>query len=451
MDVLMPQLGETVSEGKIIQWFKKVGDTVKAGENLCEVETDKVTIEVPTLAAGTLQAINVEAGVVAPVGAVIAVVGDGAAAAPSAAKAEPAKAAPSPAPAPAPKAAPAPTAPAQAPTPAPVAAAPRARTGPMNPYREVNTPLGNFGPATLPSGTVVSPLARRLAANAGINLASLNGSGSRGRITGSDVEKAIASRGTATAAPGMAIAEEPIGQAWKDRPHKVVPLDGMRRVIAKRLTLSKTTVPHFYLVADVEMDRLAKVREDVNGGAPKDGEGMPAYRLSINDFFIKALALALQKVPAANAIWSSDGILQFEHSDIGVAVAIPGGLLTPVIANAETKSLSAISTEMKDLAKRARNKALQPQEYTGGTSSISNLGMYGVREFSAIINPPQSTILAVGASRRQAVEGKDGGVAFVSQIAATLSCDHRVVDGALGADLLAAFKDLVEHPLRMVV
>jgi pyruvate dehydrogenase E2 component (dihydrolipoamide acetyltransferase) len=374
------------------------------------------------------------------------VVGEGAAAAPSAAKPapEPAKAAP---PA-APKAAS--HAPAPAPAPAPVAAAPRERTGPMNPYREVNTPLGNFGPATLPSGTVVSPLARRLAANAGINLASVNGSGARGRITGGDVEKAIASRGSAPAA-GVAIAEEPIGEAWKGRPHKVLALDGMRRTIAKRLTLSKTTVPHFYLVADVEMDRLAKVREDVNGGAPKDGEGMPAYRLSINDFFIKALALALQKVPAANAIWSSDGILQFEHSDIGVAVAIPGGLLTPVIANAETKSLSAISTEMKDLAKRARNKALQPQEYTGGTSSISNLGMYGVREFSAIINPPQSTILAVGASRRQAVETKDGGVAFVGQIAATLSCDHRVVDGALGADLLAAFKDLVEHPLRMVV
>jgi pyruvate dehydrogenase E2 component (dihydrolipoamide acetyltransferase) len=443
MDVLMPQLGETVSEGKILSWFKSVGDKVAAGENLCEVETDKVTIEVPTLEAGVLQSINVPAGTVAPVGAIIAVVGNGAVAA-----AAPAKTGTPPAPAPAAaKAQPAPAAAAPQPvaaTPAPKAAAP------MDPYHEVRTPKQNYG-AARQNGVLVTPLARRLAANAGVNLAQVSGTGARGRITGSDVEKAASARGGGAPAFAPAGLDELIGEAHRSRPHKVIPLDGMRRTIAKRLTQSKTTIPHFYLVSDVNIDRMIAVRAEVNSGAPKGADGNPLYRLSLNDFMIKALALALQQVPTANAIWSSDGILQFERSDVGVAVAIPGGLLTPVIVGADQKPLSVISNEMKDLAKRARNRALQPHEYAGGTTSLSNLGMYGVREFSAIINPPQSTILAVGASGRHAVETKDGGVAFVSRIAATLSCDHRVVDGALGAELLDAFKSLVEHPLRMVV
>ena len=228
-----------------------------------------------------------------------------------------------------------------------------------------------------------------------------------------------------------------------------VPLDGMRSTIARRLVEAKQTIPHFYLTADVTMDALLKIREEANAGAPK--EGPAAYKLSVNDFVIKALALALQRVPAANAVWAGDRILRFKHSDVGVAVAIDGGLLTPVIRNADGKSLSAISNEMKDLAARAKEKKLKPAEYQGGSSAISNLGMYGVREFSAIINPPHATILAVGAAQRRPVEADDGSVKFVSQMTATLSCDHRVVDGALGAELLAAFKALIESPVRMLV
>jgi pyruvate dehydrogenase E2 component (dihydrolipoamide acetyltransferase) len=230
-----------------------------------------------------------------------------------------------------------------------------------------------------------------------------------------------------------------------------MPLDGMRRTIAARLLQAKQTIPHFYLTADIEIDRLKQLREDANMAAPKDGNGNPAFKLSLNDFLIRALALALQRVPAANAVWAGDRILRFRHSDIGVAVALDGGLITPIIRMAETKSVSAISAEMKGLAERAREKKLKPQEYQGGTSAISNLGMHGVREFAAIINPPHATVLAIGAARRQAVEKPDGGIAFASMLTATLSCDHRVVDGALGAELLAAFRGYVERPVTALV
>ncbi|MGC1779561.1 MAG: 2-oxo acid dehydrogenase subunit E2, partial [Xanthobacteraceae bacterium] len=229
-----------------------------------------------------------------------------------------------------------------------------------------------------------------------------------------------------------------------------VPLDGMRRTIAARLTQA-AAVPHFYLITDVVIDRLIALREEANGAAAKDKDGNPAFKLSLNDFVIRALALALQRVPAANAVWAGDCILRLHASDIGVAVALDGGLITPVIRNAETKSLSAISTEMKDLAARARDKKLKPAEYQGGSSAISNLGMHQVREFTAIINPPHASILAVGAARRQAVEKDDGGVGFVSMLSLTLSCDHRVVDGALGAELLAAAKNYLESPVSMLV
>jgi pyruvate dehydrogenase E2 component (dihydrolipoamide acetyltransferase) len=224
----------------------------------------------------------------------------------------------------------------------------------------------------------------------------------------------------------------------------------MRATIARRLVEAKQTVPHFYLTADVTLDELNKLREEANSGAPVEGD-IPAYKLSLNDFVIKALALALQRVPAANAVWAGDRMLRFAHSDVGVAVAIEGGLLTPVIRNAEEKSLSAISNEMRELAARARDKKLKPNEYQGGSAAISNLGMYGVREFSAIINPPHATILAVGAAQRRPVEAADGSVKFESQMTVTLSCDHRVVDGALGAELLAAFRMLIERPVRMLV
>jgi pyruvate dehydrogenase E2 component (dihydrolipoamide acetyltransferase) len=230
---------------------------------------------------------------------------------------------------------------------------------------------------------------------------------------------------------------------YRDTPFEEVPLDGMRKTIATRLVQAKQTIPHFYLTADVEIGRLLALREDVNAAA--------AFKLSVNDIVIKAWAAALQRVSAANAVWAEDRILRFRHSDIGIAVSIEGGLIMPVIRQAESKSLSTISSEMKELAARARAKKLKPHEYQGGSSSISNLGMYGVREFAAIINPPQATILAVGAARRQAVEKDDGGVAFASVMTVTLSCDHRVVDGVLGAELLVAFKMLVERPVLMLV
>ena len=435
MDVLMPQLGETVSEGKIVKWLKAVGDDVAAGDNLCEIETDKVTVEVPAIAAGTLQAISVDEGATVPVGTVIAVIGGSDSAASEA------------------YGAPSAAVPARTPAPAgnvqPIAPSPRPH---RDPFEAVVTPPRNFGPARLSNGRRATPLARRLAAEAAIDLARLPGSGGHGRITGRDVRQALAAR--PAAAPSLARAEtfeELIGAAHRDRPHAVLPVDTMRRTIARRLTEAKGTIPHFYLSADVTIDRLLAIRAEVNGDAPKDAAGNPAYKLSLNDFMIKALALALQAVPRANAIWSGDGVLAFEHSDIGVAVAVEGGLLTPVIAAAEEKSLSSISNEMKALAARARDRALQPHEYQGGVTTISNLGMHGVRAFSAIINPPQSSILAIGAARREAVETAEGGVAFVSRIAATLSCDHRVIDGVLGAELIESFRALLESPLRLIV
>jgi pyruvate dehydrogenase E2 component (dihydrolipoamide acetyltransferase) len=236
---------------------------------------------------------------------------------------------------------------------------------------------------------------------------------------------------------------------YRDTPFDEVPLDGMRKTIAGRLTLAKQTIPHFYLTADVSIEALLTVRAEANAAAPKQADEL-AYKISVNDFVIKALALALMRVPAANAVWAEDRILRFNRADIGVAVAIEGGLLTPVLRAANEKSLSAISNEMRSLADRARDKKLKPEEYQGGVSAISNLGMYGVREFSAIINPPQSTILAVGAAQRRPVEAEDG-VRFESQMTVTLSCDHRVIDGALGAQLLAAVKGYLEQPVTMLV
>lgn len=440
MDVLMPQLGETVAEGKIIQWFKSVGDKVALNENLCEIETDKVTIEVPSLIPGVLQAINVPAGTVAKVGTILAVVGDGAVAANGAGAKPAAPTQPATAPA-----APVQAVPVAAPAPSP---APAMRRGSLDPYHEVATPLGNFGPARLSGGNSVTPLARRLAKKGGIDLNRIAGSGPRGRIIAKDVDAALASQPSKAA---VVAAETPVGGAYRDRPHTILPIDGMRRTIARRLVESKTTIPHFYLSADVETGRLSKLREEVNGAAKKDDAGTAIYRLTITDFLVKALALALKQVPRANTIWSSDGILAFEHADVAVAVSLPDGLITPVVLDAETKSLSALSGEIKDLAARARSKALKPEEYQGGVTTLSNLGMHGVRDFAAIVNPPQSSILAVGAEHRDAIEKPDGGVAFVSRITATLSCDHRVVDGVVGAELLAAFKALAENPLQMLV
>jgi pyruvate dehydrogenase E2 component (dihydrolipoamide acetyltransferase) len=296
----------------------------------------------------------------------------------------------------------------------------------------------------------VTPLARRLAGEAGIDLSRLHGSGPHGRIVARDIEDAPRlSHAPAALAEGPSGAE--VKALYAPGSYEEVPLDAMRRTIATRLTQAVQTIPTFYLIADIAIDRLLALREEANFGAPKDKAGNPAFKLSVNDFVIKALALALQRVPAANAAWAGDRILRFKQSDIGVAVALDGGLITPIVRSAETKSLSAISAEMKDLSARARDKKLKPTDYQGGSSAISNLGMYGVREFTAIINPPQATILAVGAARRQAIEKDDGGVAFANMMSLTLACDHRVLDGALGAELLAAVKTLLEAPVSMMV
>jgi pyruvate dehydrogenase E2 component (dihydrolipoamide acetyltransferase) len=449
MEVLMPQLGETVAEGKITKWFKSAGDQVRPGDNLFEIETDKVSMEVPSTTTGVLSEIRVVAGDIAPVGAIVAVIADGSnpAAAPNATQSSltPAKAG------------------VQKPAEldsrlrgnermeTPLATpllAPNRLSVPLDPFFEVRTPARNFGPARLPGGTFVTPLARRLAAESGIDLSRAIGTGPHGRIVARDIESAPRpARAALAEAPNAA----EIKALYADGSYEEVPLDGMRRTIAARLTQAIQTIPHFYLTTDIAADRLIALREEANASAPKDKDGNAAFKLSLNDFVIRALALALQRVREANAVWAGDRILRFAHSDIGVAVALDGGLITPVLRSAETKSVSAISAEMKDLANRARDKKLKPGDYQGGSSAISNLGMYGVREFTAIINPPHATILAVGAVRRQAVEKGDGGVAFASFLTATLSCDHRVLDGATGAEVLAAIKDFLESPVTMLV
>jgi pyruvate dehydrogenase E2 component (dihydrolipoamide acetyltransferase) len=442
MNVLMPQLGETVAEGKITKWFKQAGDKVAPGDNLFEIETDKVSMEVPATEAGVLAEVRVGAGEVAPVGAVVAVI---------AASGTAVKSTAAPAPAASP---PAPKAPAEPPRPAaaPAAAAPApapARPIALDPFREVRTPERNFGPARLASGVAVSPLARRLAAQAGIDLAQLKPSGAHGRLSARDVESAIGAP-TVPAARAAGPSAARVKALYEPGSYEEVPLDAMRRTIAARLMEAKQTVPHFYLSADVTIERLIAVREEANGAALKDADGKPSFRLSLNDFVIKAWALALARVPAANAVWAEDRILRFRAVDIGIAVALDGGLITPLVRDAAAKSLLDISTEMKDLAERARARRLKPNEYQGGASAISNLGMYGIREFAAIINPPQATILAVGAGERRPVETGDG-FRFVDKMTVTLSCDHRVVDGALGAEALAAFRHFIEHPVGLMI
>jgi pyruvate dehydrogenase E2 component (dihydrolipoamide acetyltransferase) len=301
-----------------------------------------------------------------------------------------------------------------------------------------------------------SPLARRLAKEAGIDLARIQGSGPHGRIIARDVEAAKSGKGLAPAAApataAFAIAppsDEKIRALFEPDSYEVIPHDNVRKIIARRLVEAKTTIPHFYLTLDCNIGKLLAAREEINAAAPT-ADGKPAYKLSVNDFVIKALALALQRVPDANVTWTEGGMLRHKHSDVGVAVAIPGGLITPVVRKAEQKSLSVISNEMKDFAARARARKLKPQEYQGGSTAVSNLGMYGIKDFAAVINPPHATILAVGASEERAV-AKNGKIEAAWMMSVTLSCDHRAVDGALGAQLLGAFKALIENPVMMVV
>jgi pyruvate dehydrogenase E2 component (dihydrolipoamide acetyltransferase) len=449
MDVLMPQLGETVAEGKITQWYKAPGDSVQPGDNLFEIETDKTSMEVPATAAGVLAEIRAAVGDVVPVGAVVAIISDGAGAsagAPVASTAPPLRA----------TAEPARAAPARANGAAGVAnsAAQGAPYGvrpagsdpiKLDPFFEVRTPARNYGPARRGNVTV-TPLARRLAAETGVDLEAVHGSGPHGRIFARDLATA-ARRPAPAAGPTAKQISLQVKALYEPGSYEEVVLDSMRATIAARLVEAKQTIPHFYLTADVATDALIRLREDANAAAPKAKDGTPAFKLSLNDIIVKAWAAALQRVPAANAVWAGDRILRLSHSDIGVAVAIEGGLYTPIVRSAETKTLSTISAEIKDYSARARARRLKPQEYQGGSSVVSNLGMHGIREFAAIISPPHPTILAVGAARRQPVERPDGSIAFAGQMTVTLSCDHRVVDGALGAELLAAFRGFIENPV----
>jgi pyruvate dehydrogenase E2 component (dihydrolipoamide acetyltransferase) len=450
INILMPALSPTMEKGNLAKWLKKEGDKVKSGDVIAEIETDKATMEVEAVDEGTIAKIVVPEGTQdVPVNDVIAVLaGDGedvkAAGAAPPPKAE-AKAEAKPetkAEAPKEKAAPAEK------VPAPAAAAP------------APAPAKESAPQTNGHARIFSsPLARRLAKEANIELARINGSGPHGRVIARDVEEATSGKGLkapaaapATGAPAVApsMSDKQILGLYEEGQYELVPHDGMRRTIAQRLTAATQSMPTFYLTIDCDIGKLSAAREEINAAAPKDKDKKPLYKLSVNDFVIKAMALALQRIPEANVSWSEAAMLKHKHSDIGVAVALPFGLITPIIRKAETKSLSAISNEMKDLAARARAKKLKPNEYQGGTSSVSNLGMYGIKDFTAVINPPQSSILAVGTGEQRAVV-RNGQIVPATIMSVTLSCDHRAVDGALGAELITAFKMLIENPVMMVV
>jgi pyruvate dehydrogenase E2 component (dihydrolipoamide acetyltransferase) len=461
INILMPALSPTMEKGNLSKWFKREGDKVKPGDLIAEIETDKATMEVEAVDEGTLAKIVVPEGTAdVPVNQVIAVLaGEGEDV--KAAAASAGKTAQAPTPKVPPAAAPPRASPSSFETQPAAAPQDEAKSSPR-PEEGAKAPVskGEGGQTAATNRIFASPLARRLAKEAGIDVARIQGSGPHGRVIARDVEGARSGKGLRAApgpaapAPAAAMAVAPsdnkIKALFEPGSYEVVPHDNMRRIIAQRLTLSKQTIPHFYLTVDCDIGRLLSAREEINAAAPKDKDGKPAYKLSVNDFVIKAMALALQKVPDANATWTEAAMLKHKHSDIGVAVAIPGGLITPVIRKAETKSLSAISNEMKDLAARARTRKLKPQEYQGGTTAISNLGMYGIREFAAVINPPHATILAVGAGEERAVARK-GKIEAAMMMTVTLSTDHRAVDGTLGAELIGAFKALIENPVMMVV
>jgi pyruvate dehydrogenase E2 component (dihydrolipoamide acetyltransferase) len=456
--ILMPALSPTMEEGKLAKWLVKEGQKVRAGDVIAEIETDKATMEVEAVDEGTVGRLLIGEGtdkvkVNTPI-AVLLEEGESASAL-GAATAAPASSGSTS------------SASRKSST---SAAPPAAATKPAAKEETVPRSQSVMSAPAQPNGHAevrifASPLARRLAREGNIDLARLQGSGPHGRIVKRDVESAQKGGGAqrAPAAPVQSTAmttSPPTATAVQAMPddkvlalyetgsYEVVPHDGMRRIVAQRLTQSKQTIPHFYMSVDCRLDTLLAARERINKIAPK--EGPRAYKLSVNDFVIKALALALQQVPAANATWTDAGMLRHRHSDVGVAVAVEGGLFTPVIHHAELKTLGEISNEMKDLAERARKRRLAPHEYQGGTTSISNLGMYGIKAFDAVINPPHATILAVGAGEKRAVVNGDR-VEVATIMTCTLSCDHRVVDGAVGADLLNAFRALVEDPVRMLV
>src|SRR5437899_869194 len=463
VNILMPALSPTMEKGNLAKWLKKEGDKVKPGDVIAEIETDKATMEYEAVDEGTLAKIVVPEGTTdVPVKALIAVLAeegeDVKAAAAAAGKGAAAKPPP---PKPAGTAPSAPMGAAAAVHASPAAqAVPQARdpraASPPPQARSSQREQRQETPVARPNRVFSSPLARRMAREAGIDLGRIQGSGPHGRIIARDVEAAKSGRGIMApappaAAPGVqAPADEKIRALFEPGSYEAVSHDNIRKVIARRLLEAKLTIPHFYLTLDCRIDKLLAAREEINAAAPKDTDGTPAYKISVNDFVIKALALALQRVRDANVTWTEGAMLRHKHSDIGVAVSIPGGLITPVVRHAEQKSLSIISNEMKDFAARARARKLAPQEYQGGTSAVSHLGMYGIKDFYSIINPPHASILSIGAAEERAI-ARNGKIEVAHMMTVGLATDHRAVDGALGAVLLNAFKALIENPVMMVV
>ncbi len=440
VEVILPKVDMDMSTGRISSWAVGEGDTVKKGDLLFEIETDKAAMEIDAPASGVVRNITGKEGVDIPVGQAVAWIyeeGEAASDAPAA------------------------SAPAEAEKPAekPAAAAPaKAEAAPVP-----ATPQ----PVAAASGDGVraSPLARRLAKEAGLDLSAISGSGPKGRVVKADVEAAASGGGAAVAAPSeaapaaagaasvKAMSDDAILKLFEEGSYELVPHDTMRKTIARRLVEAKSTIPHFYLTLDCDIDALLTLRKQLNDAAPMvKGEAgeKPAYKLSVNDMVIKAYAKALAMVPEANVSWTENAMVKHRNADVGVAVSIPGGLITPIIRRADEKTLSAISNEMKDLASRARSRKLKPEEYQGGNTAVSNLGMFGIKDFAAVINPPHATILAIGAGEQRPVV-KGGEIKVATVMSVTLSTDHRAVDGALGAELLAAFKSVIENPMAMLV
>ncbi|MFC0283353.1 pyruvate dehydrogenase complex dihydrolipoamide acetyltransferase [Camelimonas abortus] len=448
IQVLMPALSPTMEKGRLSRWLAQEGDAVKPGDVIAEIETDKATMEVEAADEGVLARIVVPEGTDdVPVNAVIAIIaaeGETVEAAAAAADATPA-----------PQAKPRTQ---EAASPAPEAASPAPETVSPAPEAAARPAPEAAGPAAASTGGRVfaSPLARRVAKEAGVDLSALKGSGPRGRIIERDVLEAkksgVAAKPQAGAAPAV-LAAAPDGAAvramFAPGSYEEIPLDGMRRTIARRLVESKQTIPHFYLTADCEIDALLALRQQLNAAAPRDADGRPEWKVSVNDLVVKAFAGALRRTPDANVSFAGDAILRHRPVDVGVAVSIPGGLITPVVRDADRLAISALSQQIRDLAARAQNRRLKPEEYTGGSAAVSNLGMYGVREFAAVINPPHATILAVGEGQQRVIV-KNGQPAVATMMTVTLSVDHRAVDGVLGARLLQAFRALVENPAAIL-
>jgi pyruvate dehydrogenase E2 component (dihydrolipoamide acetyltransferase) len=451
INITMPALSPTMEEGNLAKWLVKEGDEVKAGDVIAEIETDKATMEVEAVDEGKVAKIVVPAGTEGvKVNALIAVLAEEGEDVAEAAKAggAPEKKAETPKAAEAPKQEPA------------KAEAPKAEPAKSEkPQAPSAAPVANDHAAG--DRVFASPLARRIAKDAGVDVAAVKGTGPHGRVVKADVEAAIAGGGAKAAAPAVApaapaakpMSDDAVLKLFEEGSYDLVPHDNMRKTIARRLVEAKTTIPHFYLTVDCEIDALLALRAQINAAAPMkktDHGEAPVYKLSVNDMIIKAMAMALMAVPDANASWTEANMVMHKHADVGVAVSIPGGLITPIIRHADQKSLSVISNEMKDLASRARNRKLKPEEYQGGTTAVSNLGMFGVKDFAAVINPPHATILAVGAGEERAVV-KKGEIVVANVMSVTLSTDHRAVDGALGAELLQAFRKYIENPMSMLV